>query len=95
MSERCAVCGKQRAASPHEKPSWVSRIGYGIAYITVIAPFAYLLLAFPFFSPSTRTGPRKAPKMCQVCEWTFTAFAFALLIVAAGVAYLVITVPNE
>lgn len=95
MSETCSVCGKQRMASAREKPNWLSRIGHGIAYVTVIAPFGFLLLAFPFIIIKPR--PRRATtlRMCQVCEWTFGAFAVALLLIAAGIAYVVLTVPND
>jgi len=94
MSATCTVCGKQRAPSDSASPNRLSRIGLGIAFVTLLAPIGVLLWSMPFFVVKVRPARSKPLVMCQVCEWTFGAFAIAVLLIAAGITYLVLSVNN-
>ncbi len=93
MSEVCTVCGKPRAHSMREKAHWLSRIGYGVAVTAILSPIVVLLGSL--IPITTRAHPRpKVHRMCQVCEWTFGAFAVAVLLVVAGIVYLIVSTPH-
>jgi hypothetical protein len=91
MSTQCAVCGKERGHSTSERSHWLPRLGYGVAYTTILSPFAFLLAAFPFVPIKARQGARirRPLKMCQVCEWTFGAFTLAVALILIGIAYVI------
>jgi hypothetical protein len=73
-----------------ERPYWLSRAGYGIAYATILSPFAFLLALFPLFPIKVRPGRRRPLTMCQMCEWTFGAFALAVTLIVVGIVYVVV-----
>jgi len=91
MSATCAICGRERAHSANDKSHWLSKLGYGLAYATILSPIAILLAAFPFFPiRASKEARRYKPlRMCQICEWLFGAFTFVVALILIGVAYVI------
>ena len=87
-TDKCMVCGKQPVVSAPPKTQWLSYIGFGLAYLAVISPILLVISVLPM--PIETRKRRTSGKLCYVCTWTFGAFAFAVLLVALGIAYLVL-----
>jgi hypothetical protein len=83
------VCGKQPVVSAPPKRQWFSYLGYGLAYVAVISPI--LLVAGLFPMTAQADDRRTSGKLCYVCTWTFGAFALVILMIAAGISWLVLT----
>ena len=87
VSATCTVCGKPRLGSG--RPPLLSRLGYWVAFGAVLSPLALVGTLVPISIRARRARPLR---MCEMCQWTFGAFMLGVLVIAGGIAYLVMTV---